>query len=252
MKKAVLFILLIGISISSFSQENANKQYKPIEGDYGLTFSLTGLINNIALSNVKDELHNDAFLLRHYLKDDLALRFGFGLKSLNHKFSTFDSVGTAQVQFDSTFKRTDIYFAPGVEKHLVGSEKLDPYMGAQLVLGNIGRSKMNGTRSVTDTIGIDKLNIVAERDGGFAVGLNLIAGFNYFFTPRLSIGAEYVVGFINNRTGGDWTTVTIDTPKSGSGSTRRQQGTDIITENVLKVSSTAGITLSYFFARKKS
>ncbi len=230
--------------------QNDEERLIPVEKDMGLTFDLTGLVNNVALSSQSDPAGNNALLFRYYMKDDRAFRLGFGVTSASHRTNSVDSVGAASVDYDSTFSRTDFYIAPGIEHHLTGSRRLDPYLGANVVFGAIGKSTTAINVETSDTLGTGTVKTDIDQAGGSIFGINILGGFNYFFSKRLSIGAEYRFGFINRKTGGDFSEVTVTTPVSGASSVQRQTGSDLTRNTGLAMSSTAGITLSWFFARK--
>ncbi|PCJ82764.1 MAG: hypothetical protein COA57_13040 [Flavobacteriales bacterium] len=224
--------------------------YKPAENDFGISFNLSGLINNIALNTPKDANGNDMLLLRYYIKDDLSFRLGLGINANGTKYSTLDSVGTTQVQWDSTFKKTDFFIAPGIEKHLLSTEKLDAYVAAYVEIGLLGKSTMSSKTVTTDTTGTGTRTINAEMPGGWLLSENIVVGLNYFFTKKLSIGAEYGLGLVTSFTGGERVTFTEDIPISGSKTVTKDVGSDVTSGTVFKVNSTAAITLSYFFRRK--
>jgi len=177
------------------------------------------------------------------------VRIGFGINTINNRSNQVDSVGQSRVDYDSTFTRTDFYIAPGLERHLQGSRKLDPYVAANVVLGIRGKSTSSINIETSDTIGVSTVQTDIERAGGTVFGLTATGGFNYFFSKRLSVGAEYSFGFVTRSDGGDFTEVTVSTSNSGAQTVDRTTGSDLTRNTGLAMSSTAGITLSWFFAR---
>ncbi|MGD1846581.1 MAG: hypothetical protein ACFB10_14430 [Salibacteraceae bacterium] len=249
---ALLLLSLGSFAASAQLTEQEKRQFKPTEQHWGLTFNLTGLIDNISLNSLRDDVNNEALLIRYYYTDNLVFRSGLGFNTFRMKTETVDSVGSSEVKFDSTFSQNNFFFAPGIETHLKGSNKLDPYLGASLAFGAIGKTNIDTDQQTTDTLGLARVTTTEERGGGFSLGINLIAGFNYFFTQNLSIGAEYQLGFRNLRTGGDFTRSTTVFPVSGSSTSTREVGSNVVTDSGLRTSSTAGITLSYFFTRNNA
>jgi len=252
MKKALLFSVCI-IVTNLVAQDTKNDiTLKPVKKDIGFSFNLTGLINNMALSSMTDNSGNDAIILRQYIDDDLAFRLGLGIKVNSGKWSTVDSVGSTLVEWDSTFKKVDFYIAPGIEKHFLSAARLDPFVGMDIRLGKLGKSTMSSDRATTDTLGTGTLEIDGTLAGGISMGLNFVAGFNYFFSHKICIGAEYSWGFMTNSNGGDWRTTIIDTPADAPVSTTTNTvGSNIQSTTGFAFGSTAGITLSYFFTRDK-
>ena len=231
---------------------SGSKSFKPDSNDIGLSFNLTGLINNISLNSLTDYSGKEILILHKYIQNKVSLRFGFGLETINQKFSTVDSVfttGSSQIQWDSTFTKASVFFAPGIEKHLGNTQKLDPFIGGGIIFGLQGKNHMKSKMVITDTIGVATREITGDRDGGSFIGLNLMAGFDFFITQKLCIGAEYNLTFSTNIDGGDWSVVTIYTPASGTGSTTRDIGSDLTSESGIALESTGGLTLSYYFSR---
>ena len=77
-KTAIAFAILI---TSSFAVNAQSDTLKPVKGDWGFSVNISGIINNIVVENNKDSLGQYNLFARHYLKNDLALRFGFGVNS---------------------------------------------------------------------------------------------------------------------------------------------------------------------------
>ena len=219
----------------------------PQQSEIGFTFNFIGFLDTISIGSFKDHIGNDAILMRYYLKDDLALRLGAGFNLNNQKISRVDSVGSAQVDSSATYHRTDIYFSPGVEKHFISGKNIDPYIASTITAGKIGRTKIREIITTTDTTGKSKNDVTIDFEGGYVIGLNFITGFNYFFSEKFSIGAEYGLGINSSRYGGDWTEVTIITPSSGSQSVKREVGSMSVSSTKIKMNSNVGIMLSYFF-----
>ena len=260
MKKLSITSLVLLMSVLGYTQDTTlnnlpTSLYKPMQGDIGFTFAAQANITNFQLGNFNDVFGNNVLFMRYYVQEDVAVRIGFGLTSANKTYQSVDSVSTTLVEWDSTYSRTDFYISPGFEKHMHASQRLDPYVGAGINAGKIGRAKMKGVTMVTDTSGTssgtDQYEVSGTQDGGFLFGVNLVTGFNYFISERLGLGAEYSWGYNVVRTGGNWTQIATYTPVNGSTTSNKQQGAFLTTLSNLGVNSTAGITLSYFFGKHR-
>lgn len=252
LRLSALALLCIGMLSASAQVEltdQEKRQFKPTAQHWGLTFNLSGLIDNISLNALNDPSNNESLLLRYYYSDNIAFRSGFGVNTFRKKTETVDSLGNSEVKFDSTFSQNNFFFAPGIETHLSASNRLDPYLGAGLSFGAIGKTNIETDQRTTDTLGLSSINTTEESGGGFSFGVNLIAGFNYFFTQNMSIGAEYQLGFSSLRSGGDYSKSTTITPVNGSETNIREVSSNVQTNSGFRTNSTAGITLSYFFTR---
>jgi hypothetical protein len=250
MKKIALSLMLITLFSGVYAQEQDT--LKSRDGDWGVVLNLTGLINNISIGNLTDVNNNNTILVKHHLTNDKVLRFGLGLKTISNNWSSEDSISLssgnrALQQIDSTEKRFDFSIAVGMEKHLGNTKRLDPYLAGEMVIGRIGSTKIDAGTDITDVTGTQKIQRIIQQDGGFTFGLNAIAGFNYFFSERISIGAEVNMGYLYSSVGGDQSESLVDTPVSGSQVTSFTSSKSKSSTKGFGVSSTAGLMLSFFF-----
>lgn len=249
MKNYILvFLVSVCFGLQLFAQEE-EPRLKPVEKNWGLTFSLTGFINDIQLEGNRDQTGQPILFVRRYLKDDLALRAGFGLNTVKNTTTKKDSLRQlgAFVEFDSVFSRNDLSFSVGIEKHLGTMRRLDPYIGGEFMLQIIGKETMTWDQTIRDASG--KTTVEGERktDGGTGIGVFGIAGFNYFIADHISLGAEYRFGYSFLKTGGNFSESIISTPSSGSPTNTFNKGTDEYRDAGFEVNSTANIILSIFF-----
>lgn len=247
MKNLLALFILIVQSFSLFSQVEKEPEFKPKEGNFGVVFNIAGLISNINVAPVKDPIGNDVILAKYYLKDNHVIRVGLGVQSFNSTYQLVDSVGSSKVAYDSTFKKFNLYLSPAYEYHFAGLKRLDPYIGAGLNFGILGKTKNQIDIESADTTGTDKSQITYNKDGGFMFGINGIVGFNYFIAPRLAMGLEYNIGYYWSRDGGDWERVTVETPVSGSSKSKREIGSERLASGGFDFANNLSITVSYYF-----
>ena len=272
MKKFLVITGLSLITITSFAQ-------RPGEGSWGLGFNITGLatvaINNYggtalsgqtiydpaAVLNSGFPFTLDAILpqnvlqIQDYLSDDMALRITLGINSLSQKTTTGDSTFFTGLDNEFTTSSTKVSafsfgLGGGLEKHMGSSAKADPYVGAEIMLSMLGKIKDNSQTTTTADDYSDDNTVDVSYAGGFAAGLNLIGGFNYFFSDNISIGGEVGLGFGFASTGGDWTQTGTETLTAG-GSTSTSNldagGTYKVSNSGFRVNSYAGINLTVFW-----
>ena len=249
MKKILLVLTLIaGANLVLNAQQDTLKSR---DGDWGFVLNLTGLIDNINIGNLSDANNNNAILAKHHLTDDKVLRLGLGLRSVSNNWFNQDSInvtaGRALQVIDSTEKRFDFSISLGFEKHLGTTKRLDPYIGGELSIGRIGATKINTNTDITDATGTRTIQRIIQRDGGANFSLNAIAGFNYFFAERISIGAEFSLGYLYSAVGGDESESLVDTPVSGSQVSTFIDRKAKTSSKGFDVNSTAGLMLSFFF-----
>ena len=243
-------------------------QLKPEAGSIGLGFRINGIANtafsnwgNTGLSgmtmsdplgilpgggSVDALVPQEMFFGRYYLSSDMALRVGLGINSISTKGNTVDSVGTAITTTDTKMSAFSFGLNVGVEKHFASAaEKLDPYMGVQVGFSSLGAIKMETNSNTNSDPAVSSTDVI-EMAGGSAFGLDLIAGFNYFFTDNFSLGAEFSWGYGTASLGGDYTQNTSNT--AGATTVNSEvRGTAKVSAGGLRVGSTTGVNASIFF-----
>jgi len=251
MKKIALAFTLV-LATTFIVNAQTKERLKPIKGNWGFSLNISGVINNIVIENNKDSLGQYNLIGRHYLKDNLALRLGFGAAYLNNNNFNEDSVNLASGNralqtVDSTTSRFDFKVSIGIEKHLGTTRRLDPYVGADLSIIRIGATKTNTDLSETDVTGTSKTRGTLQQDGGAGFGLGAVAGFNYFLSKNLSLGVEFGYAFNYIKTGGDFSANTNTQPVSGADTSTNAFGKSSATETSIGATTTGGLMLSFFF-----
>jgi len=243
-----LITVIFSLSANLFSQEE-EKRLKPVEKEWGFGFNITGLITDLKLEGNKDITGQPILFFRRYLKDDLVLRLGFGLNTTKNTTTQKDSLRqiSAFVEYDSVYSRNDVSISFGIEKHLDKMRRLDPYFGGDLLFAFIGKENISWNQVTTETSGATVVEGERKTDGGVGFGAFGIAGFNYFFTNHMSLGAEYRFGYFYLKSGGNFSESVITTPSSGSPTNTFNKGTDELKSAGFQVNSTASIIFSIFF-----
>lgn len=261
-----LFLLLTA-TVLTFGFAQA--QLKPEAGSMGLGFRLTG-IANVSFSNwmntdlsgqqlpdpvglfggtsvaVNSLVPQEMLFGRYYLSSDLALRVGLGINSVSMKSHTVDSIGANILTTDDKTSAFSFGISAGVEKHFASAaSKLDPYAGAQINFASIGSIKNEFTSNLNTDPAQDN-TVMTELAGGSSFGVNLLAGFNYFFSDNFAIGAEMGWGFRSTSVGGDWSQ-TSTSVVGGTSTTSTSIGNAKSSTSGLGVGSTAGINASIFW-----
>jgi hypothetical protein len=271
MKKLMLIICISAFGVSAFAQN------MPKPGYSGLGFNVTGLatfsLNNerqtiLSGAQVQDPagvltggfpitldavIPQNVITYKRYYDDGLASRFSLGLNSLSSKTFVGDSTGTPDEYSETDTKLSGFTFGLGIglEKHIAtNSSKVDPFMGADLMLAMLTGMNYNMESTITG----DGYSSVTTQDvsypGGLGVGLNLLGGFNYFFSDNISIGAEVGIGFAMMNMGGEWTSdvesafTTGGTTTTTTFNTRGEYKTGLSGFNV---NSTGGVNLMIYW-----
>ena len=138
---------------------------------------------------------------RRFLSESTAFRLGIGLSYSSTKAdSVFNSNLTAGTTVSEDYKKRQFGWniRPGYEKHFAGTNRLSPYIGAELDLA--GQSSKEVTPTGLDAGGTtDQFVIQTDKNknkgGFFRVGANVVAGFDCYITKHLYLGTEFGFGF---------------------------------------------------------
>jgi hypothetical protein len=245
-KTLTLFAAAVLFSIISTAQ-NTENDFLPKKGDFGTSILVSGLIDNINLSPNKSSYGQNILFAKYYLEDDLALRVGLGFSLSRSVSESSDSSGLFLNEVDSMRRSSSMNVSIGIEKHLTDNRRLDPYVFGQLDLSFIGKSKTETDVRQISTIGTASNNREVIRDGGFAIGVNAGAGFNYFLAKNFSVGSEVYLGLQYVSLGGGISDNTTNTTAGGNRSSTFNSREDITKTTNLNVAPTAEINFSYFF-----
>ena len=193
MKKILLTSVLSAATLFAYSQ-TALDSLKPQAGERTLTL---GIINNSAF-----------FVFKKYCTPTMACRFGFGG---NYQFSKnegsqgpntyYDLMGNQITYYDSYKNSTNnaalnVFF--GAQKSFGNFKNFEPYMGADIVLGNA--FKKNTQETAYDPKGGGTLaNRKTETKEPFnpTFAFMPLVGFNYYIAERFALGVEYRVPVVN-------------------------------------------------------
>jgi len=140
--------------------------------------------------------------MKYFISDDLALRV---LLAFGNTSSGADSLATGKVV------GTNFGIGAAIEYHFRPLYSTSPYVGG-------GVNFAMGNQTTTRKVG------TADQDtkiSGTQLGVGVFAGFDWFFTRGLAIGAEYGLGFTTNSASttvpnGSGGTTTIDSPSSSA------------------------------------
>ena len=199
MKKIFMVAALTATSIVAAQAQN---EFKPKAGDVttdvslfanGLFSNPTALYKGNVASGASVGTNSGSFNLnsvgvlkgRYFFQDNLALRLSLGLSAPSVKKTT-EQPNNNEVE---KYRSSTIYFGVGVEKHFAGTDRLSPYVGAELHLGSYST---NYEKNVTQTIGtsVKTTNTQIKTAPGFTFGGGLFMGADYYIAPKVFLGLE--------------------------------------------------------------
>jgi hypothetical protein len=199
MKKLSLLVLVLMAGTMTLFAQN-----KP-ESGFGFVFGVTG-INNIGVTS----FNNGTLGFRYRMTNGMTARINANLTMTNTKNES-ESGGWLS---STTNKSMNVAVALGVQKSFEGTDNLDPYLGIELGVGNVGggsvimRNEVTNADSTGLTVG-DFSESTTKNASGIGFSLRPLIGFEYFFLPKFSFGAEFGWGLaISSTKGGEVTTET--------------------------------------------
>jgi len=145
----------------------------------------------------------DGIRFRMFNSESSAIRVGFSINGgkTTDVMSQALEVGTVTIpELYSTDKTFGFSLRPGYEKHFAGTDRLSPYVGAELIFAMTSKTYTEEYHSGNSdaTIG-DPANwttwTAARKDGTTTFGLNAVAGADFYFADNFYLGVELGLGF---------------------------------------------------------
>ncbi len=147
----------------------------------------------------------DNIRARYFLSDNMAVRVQFGIfanntsdvETVNDPNST--STPPAQITLTDKERLFNFNIKPGIEKHFEGTDRISPYLGAEIDFAiqsttSIDEQLASPTSSSVATVTTKGRNGRGE-DGYTRIGLNLVAGADFYIFKNLYLGTEIGWGF---------------------------------------------------------
>lgn len=173
-----MLVAAVAITTAGFAQKFES-------GDKNLEVNFTPFGDSpIGINNIK---------LRLFNTDASAIRLSIGLSSLTERTATNLTTDMKTMMFDteSTFS-FDI--SAGYEVHFAGTDRLSPYLGAEIAFA-MQNQTMEMEYENFNNINSVETSTITGVEGFTAFGVNLLAGFDYYFADKLYLGSEIGFGF---------------------------------------------------------
>lgn len=212
-------LFLVG-AVALFGAVNA-QEYKPEAGKVTTEFGLAGGLGNTA---VQLPSSGEAFFKARYFKtENMAYRLSLSVASTMNKKDVNDFVNPgAADELHITGKdktsSTKFLLGFGVEKHFEGTERLSPYVGAELLVGyaaqknTIERTVVNSGSNTNAYKKEEKTEV--KGPNAFAFGLRGVFGADYYFAKKVFLGVEAGLGLMYQSNG---KTITSDSQSTTQG-----------------------------------
>lgn len=176
-RSLAVLAVVVGFTGSAFAQDNNNDIIRPItkQGSAAFIMSINGLGTfGLSAPPLGPGLSNAGFGMKYFLADDVALRILLGL-----------SMNTTAPEEGNDMTSSGFGLGIGAEYHFRPLYSTSPYIGAQLGFASNG-SNNGGEGTAEVETSETNLSIAA------------LAGFNWFFTRGIAVGAEYSLGFTSS------------------------------------------------------
>lgn len=182
MKKRVLLIAAIAAGVFTTSNLNA-QEFKPAGGEKNIE------VNFAPFGGSPININNLRF--RYFSSSDMAIRVGVSVSSSS---TTNISLGGTNNDIELENKNSSFGFSinPGIEKHFEGTDRLSPYVGAEI---NFASSSTTQTQEQINGAGDAVAGESEVKDGSTTLGLNLLVGADWYFSKHIYMGTEVGFGF---------------------------------------------------------
>lgn len=192
MKKVIYFFAAALLCLAGVNEAQAQKQ---MGGEKNLEFNFAPLGGNpIGVNGIR---------FRYFNSESSALRVNLFVGSSTTttvtaqegEFSPEDPTSPLLQSYDRAF---DLTIRPGYEIHFEGTDRLSPYVGAEIDfgIGNTSTENENwGAQDPDDSPGDFVVWTDTTKDPYTRFGLNLLAGFDFYFADNVYLGAEFGYGF---------------------------------------------------------
>jgi len=182
MKKRVFFIAALAAAVFTSNDLVAQDGgMKPAGGEKNIEVNFTPLGGNpISINNLR---------FRYFKSSDMAFRIGFNLTSNSETTKTLGANADGKGELEAKESSFGFGLNLGVEKHFAGSDRLSPYVGAELGFSMVNNTETGQAWDGTKTVEGE------ETSGSTTFGLNLVLGADYYFSSHIYMGTEVGFGF---------------------------------------------------------
>ncbi len=200
--------LLVASLLMASATVNISAQYAPEKGDFSLEAGFTPFKNTGEMLKLNDASFKGRYFISDY--DALRLRFGIGVGSDTDIQYNTNPDGTDTDETKTILRETDFNLGFGYERHFSPINRLDLYAGAELFYGQSHYKKKvienshnaYGASNFTDSeiVTTYKKNNGNNVIDAWTLGVNLLAGADFYITKGLYVGAEMGVNIQNTHT----------------------------------------------------
>ncbi|MBS1516138.1 MAG: outer membrane beta-barrel protein [Bacteroidetes bacterium] len=222
-KISLLFVMLFFVASASFGQANKGwdgTRPEVWKGSRAMVFMYTPFQSNLGSVNAGTaSLYQDSMNAGSQNLAGIGVQFFLSPNWSLTGGLNFGTTSTEATYTGGTRKNTGttLGLAVDFDYHMPSMYSISPYVGL-----NASFAMLNAKQTTTPTSGT--VSTVETKGTGFGAGLNM--GFDWYFTPGMSLGGKYTLGFQSNSA--PEATVTTTTTTTVKGPTSSMIGTGIM------------------------
>ncbi len=182
MKKLSILMLSLVAIIGNVNAQKAEAQDLTLEAT--LNLQVGGAPISFEVSEIR---------MRYFITSKLALRTRFAFDLMSSTDYVYNPMDPTVMPFTLESSASNFNLGLGIEKHFTGTDKLSPYIGAEVGFG-ISNSQVNGINTYNGMDYSAGSSFSAETSGAAQVYGGLVFGADYYIVPHLYIGAELAYG----------------------------------------------------------
>jgi hypothetical protein len=214
--------LLIGASLclalgSTYAQRNStgssdDSSLKPSGKAWLTELNVNPFKGELSLNNSLNQIK-----IRRFLNESTALRLGLTAESISSKDEQINPYGTTPTTFKQKRSSTTLGLNLGFERHLKGTRRLSPFIGADIAFANRSSEQETTNNQLVTTIkgawstvtlvpvflpggGTTYQQITQPDQLAYTqIGLNLVSGFDFYISRSFFFGYEFNFGFTNTQ-----------------------------------------------------
>jgi hypothetical protein len=180
-------ILSMAVALACVTSANAQKQ---AGGEKNLEVQFAPLSGSpVSISGIR---------LRIFNSESSAIRLGLFLGGSSSEVITQETdTEIDALELIDVDKSFDFSIRPGYEMHFAGTDRLSPYVGAELLIG-LSNSTTEVQSQYLDDNDADQVMTTITKTGTSTFGLNVVAGADFYFSDAIYLGAELGFGFASS------------------------------------------------------
>lgn len=272
----LMSMTIIGVSAQERLQNKNGVDILPVSGEYALGFNAVPFLNLIGNATagsgkfLNNMFNQNAIFGKYMLDDKTALRasFNFNINNFNNRNFVIDNTMNSpdSLVTDGTSVNNQTYGLSGGYEMRKGSGRVQAIFGGDLAL-MLSRSNQSMTygnsfgtinQAPTSTFwdgngnqlgsGPQGERIVEQVNGStFGVGVRPFVGIEFFFAPKISLGAEFGWTLMYSTTGDGEQTTEFYSPAAGAAYTRTTPSAGSNSFNASIDNLNGAVTLMFYF-----